>query len=386
MNTCPSNVLAPATTKCGPAAGCSDGVLQPQAFCSGNGSCRLQTAIQCNGYACSGPTGCRNTCSVDTECATTHFCQNTMCVKKNVNGSACTPATANQCATGFCADNRCCSSECSGACQTCDNTLGMCGAISAGTDPKLQCGQGLCDANGQCSSTCSAPPSCMNSSCKPTAVCSGSTCILKRDVNQCSQGCECALGVCTAYYPDGDRDGYGAGMPQSFCGSGSRVGFSKNKDDCDDTKDTVNPGVVEVPGNGVDEDCNGSEKCFVDNDGDQFRSFDKATRDTPNFNCADAGLAFETMPGGDRCDTDKNAHPGVTAYSTVATGCGTYDWNSDGINEGQYGQYACIPLVRCTSGYSTTTIPECNTPGTLLKCPASGCTGLAQANTFQPCR
>lgn len=47
---------------------------------------------------------------------------------------------------------------------------------------------------------------------------------------------------------------------------------------------------------------------------------------------APAGFA---AVGGDCCDSDPAAHPGVTSYFTTRDGCGNYDWNCSGGEEQQ---------------------------------------------------
>ena len=62
--------------------------------------------------------------------------------------------------------------------------------------------------------------------------------------------------VVSTYYADLDGDGYGdpnnsttaCMMPQ---------GFVESSDDCDDQNANINPGAVEIRGNGIDEDCDG---------------------------------------------------------------------------------------------------------------------------------
>ncbi len=62
-------------------------------------------------------------------------------------------------------------------------------------------------------------------------------------------------------YEDADGDGFG--NPQSTadaCGAGD--GWVLDDTDCDDTNDAVNPSVtVEVPGDGIDQNCDGIDQC-----------------------------------------------------------------------------------------------------------------------------
>jgi hypothetical protein len=58
------------------------------------------------------------------------------------------------------------------------------------------------------------------------------------------------------YYQDLDNDGFGnAAVSQSGCAA--ITGYVTNSTDCDDNNNAIYPGAVDVPGNGIDEDCNG---------------------------------------------------------------------------------------------------------------------------------
>ncbi len=63
----------------------------------------------------------------------------------------------------------------------------------------------------------------------------------------------------TTWYPDTDSDGFGdetdAGTP--YCSPPS--GVVADNTDCDDTDNTIHPGATETAGDGIDQDCDGSD-------------------------------------------------------------------------------------------------------------------------------
>ena len=64
------------------------------------------------------------------------------------------------------------------------------------------------------------------------------------------------------YYEDLDNDGYG-NLLVTQVGCSPITGFVTNSTDCDDNNSAINPGAIDIPGNGVDEDCNGSDAPLV---------------------------------------------------------------------------------------------------------------------------
>ncbi len=63
-------------------------------------------------------------------------------------------------------------------------------------------------------------------------------------------------GVTAPYYPDADGDGYGdAGTVILACEAPE--GYSGLDGDCDDANSDASPAAVELPKNGIDDDCDG---------------------------------------------------------------------------------------------------------------------------------
>jgi hypothetical protein len=114
----------------------------------------------------------------------------------------------------------------------------------------------------------------------------------------------------TTCFADGDGDGHGLGTVLARDGDCDDVGEASVGDDCVDTDATVHPGATEVPGDGLDQDCDGQELCFVDADDDGYRTTD--TWPSTDRTCTTAGLASATVPADDCDDTDASVNPGAT--------------------------------------------------------------------------
>ena len=88
-------------------------------------------------------------------------------------------------------------------------------------------------------------------------------------------GFNCSDG-CLTFYADNDGDGFGnPNIIRIACTS--PAGFVLSGEDCDDTNPNINPMALEIPNNGIDENCNGlidesndPITWFLDADGDGF--------------------------------------------------------------------------------------------------------------------
>jgi hypothetical protein len=134
-------------------------------------------------------------------------------------------------------------------------------------------------------------------------------------------------GVATlTYYPDADRDSFGDASSPGVASCLPVATYVLNAADCDDTTSAVRPGVSEVAGDGLDQNCDGLEFCYTDADDDGYRPNSSSVVISANASCSDSGEAVAGDPVGDCNDLVAAIFP--LAIELVADGV---DQNCDSV-------------------------------------------------------
>jgi MYXO-CTERM domain-containing protein len=144
------------------------------------------------------------------------------------------------------------------------------------------------------------------------------------------------------WYLDVDGDNYGTGSAVYACLQ--PVGYGAEPDDCDDTDPNRSPGTPEISADGIDQDCDGEDRCewFYDADLDGYGD--------PSI--SEPGC---TQPAGyvnndqDCDDTDATISPAATElwYDGLDSNCdgkSDFDQDGDGVESLDYGGDDCDDL------------------------------------------
>jgi hypothetical protein len=115
---------------------------------------------------------------------------------------------------------------------------------------------------------------------------------------------------CVNYWVDVDGDQFGGGNPKCLCAPKAQYKATKGGD-CNDNNDQVNPAMLEICGDGLDNDCSGSlndlnaqgcQQFYTDADKDGWGTLPKKCL------CFGSGLTTASKPG-DCADTDPKINP-----------------------------------------------------------------------------
>jgi uncharacterized protein (TIGR02145 family) len=152
------------------------------------------------------------------------------------------------------------------------------------------------------------------------------------------------------WYQDSDGDGYGSSS-SSLSTSTQPYGYVSNKTDCNDNDASIHPSATEIAGDGIDQDCNGSDLAvsktyYLDSDGDGYGDSSSSTDSTSqptgyvsdNTDCDDIDATIypgATEIAGDAIDQDCNGSDLAASKPT----CGAY------VAPGVWKEFDCYNLA-----------------------------------------
>jgi hypothetical protein len=316
--------------------------------------------------------GCLTSCSGHGDCNASSYCDGSgACVPKQTDGAACTDD--GECVSSICVDDVCCDRVCDATCEACSasgtgGTDGVCGPVTADTDPDAECtatdpatcgidgtgcngdganpGCNLYDSTTVCSAsicaggiltslgwcdgagTCSAvtPTPCDPYLCNPAGTDCLTSCTTSAD---CSANSFCdGTGACVAKLADGATCAIGLQCQSGFCPSQDGVC-------CDAACDTICESCAAAKTGGTDGVCG---PIPANNDPDT-----ECGAAAPST-CGSNGSGCNGSASDPGCILYDNTTVCATAGCTGAVQGG--DWLCDGLgNCVQGGSVACDPYI-----------------------------------------
>lgn len=100
------------------------------------------------------------------------------------------------------------------------------------------------------------------------------------------------------YYYDADGDGFGQGLPTDItttCSEEAPEGFADNFDDCDDSNPLINPNAVDIPNDGIDQNCDGEDFVSSTNDKEGERTITLTPNPAQDYFLIETGLDYNNV-------------------------------------------------------------------------------------------
>ena len=122
------------------------------------------------------------------------------------------------------------------------------------------------------------------------------------------------------WWPDADTDGYGASAGPSISGC-ELPGYVTSSTDCNDASAAIHPGVAEVCGNGIDDNCNGQtdEGCVTACAATVLDGLNKSGDATLANKASDGGWVWDSA--GEWTATQGTSHQ-YLRWGAISSGCG----------------------------------------------------------------
>jgi hypothetical protein len=215
------------TTVCQSESCTGSGQHTPESVCDGTGVCPTHTASLCSTGACATDNSgrCLGSCT-PSSCPTDQYCAATgSCTPKKGNGTGNTCTTGAECSSNHCAsvDGVCCDSDCTGQCQTCNNSTGACTRVASGQPAgnRAACaGANDATCGGRCNNTsdnCYFPAA--------GTQCAAETCA-NPTMHQFAGTCPGSGNSCS--FPNPSTEPCPYGCSNRTCASGHMISFDKN--------------------------------------------------------------------------------------------------------------------------------------------------------------